>query len=237
MKEEFLINLTQAFHQKGIVLTEGQKENFYKYFQMLVEWNNKFNLTTITSPTEVIYKHFLDSVMSIQFIPNGAKVLDIGAGAGFPSLPIKILRPDIKLVMLDSVNKKVIFLQEVANQLNLQNINALHTRAEDLALKKDYRETFDIVVSRAVSRLNTLCEYSLPFVKIGGKMIAYKSVDTQEEVSEALTAIKILGGDKPKVQDVSFEDANRTLVLINKKNITPLKYPRGGNKPRLQPLI
>ena len=237
MKEEFLSTLKLAFSKKGIILTDKQSEDFYKYYSLLVEWNNKFNLTTITSLQDVIYKHFLDSVMSVDLIQKNARVLDIGAGAGFPSLPLKILRPDIKLSMLDSVNKKVTFLQEVSKQLNLSNVDAIHSRAEDLASKQNYREQFDVVVSRAVSRLNTLSEYCLPFLKIGGKMIAYKSLETQAEIAEAEPAIKILGGEKSKIIDVSFEDVNRTLVLISKKTKTPPKYPRGGNKPRLQPLI
>lgn len=237
MKEEFLAILQTAFNQKGISLTDKQGEDFFKYYSMLIEWNNKFNLTAITSPQDVVKKHFLDSVMSINFLPQGAKILDVGAGAGFPSLPIKILRQDIKLTMLDSVNKKVTFLQEVAKALNMQNVEAVHSRAEDLASKHNYREQYDVVVSRAVSRLNTLCEYCLPFVKVGGKMVAYKSVETQAEVLEAMPAIKILGGEKPTIKDVSFEEASRTLVIINKKTKTPPKFPRGGNKPRLQPLI
>lgn len=234
--QQFFNEIESAFSKYKISLTEKQKTDFYNYYNLLIEWNNKFNLTTITQQKDVIYKHFLDSVSAASLIKENSYILDIGAGAGFPSLPLKILRPDLKIVMLDSVNKKVVFLQEVIKSLSLQNVLAVHTRAEDLAQKTDYRERFDFVVSRAVSRLNTLAEYALPFLKQSGKLIAYKSVDTEQEIEEAKKALNILGGKVEEVNDVSYEENERKLVVILKTFKTPNKFPRGGNKPRLQPL-
>ena len=236
MKEIFFSRIEECFNKKDIKLTEEQKEKFFTYYNLLLEWNNKFNLTAITSMEDVIYKHFFDSVLGEKYIKQNAKIIDIGAGAGFPSIPLKILRPDIQIVMLDSVNKKITFLQEVIKVLNLENITAIHSRAEDLASKAEYREKFDATVSRAVSRLNTLCEYCLPFIKIGGEMIAYKSIEADVEVEESKKAISILGGKFKKIEDVSFDDFNRNLVFIAKISSTPIKYPRGQNKPRLMPL-
>ena len=208
-------------------------EKFEKYYQLLIEWNNKFNLTAITEREEVKIKHFADSLVANRFIPSGAKVLDIGAGAGFPSLPIKIIRDDIDLTMLDSVNKKVGFLNEVVSALDLNNARALHTRVEDFAQK----EGFDIVLSRAVASLNTLCEYALPFVKSNGLFIAYKSEKTDEEVDLAKSAIEILGGEIAQITTENVADGiTRRLVVIKKVSSSPKKYPRGKNLPRVKPL-
>ena len=208
-------------------------DKFEKYYQLLIEWNNKFNLTAITERDEVMVKHFADSLSGERFIPNGAKVLDIGAGAGFPSLPIKIVRNDINLTMLDSVNKKVGFLNEVVSALNLENARALHSRVEDFSQK----ECFDIVLSRAVASLNTLCEYALPFVKVGGIFIAYKSEKTDEEVALAKNAIAILGGEIERITTEEVDEGMvRKLVIIKKVKPSPSKYPRGKNLPRVKPL-
>ncbi|MBQ8882285.1 MAG: 16S rRNA (guanine(527)-N(7))-methyltransferase RsmG [Clostridia bacterium] len=208
-------------------------EKFEKYYELLVEWNNKFNLTAITERDEVKVKHFADSLVANRFIKSGDKVLDIGAGAGFPSLPIKIIRDDIDLTMLDSVNKKVGFLSEVISALNLNNARAIHTRVEDYGQK----ESFDIVLSRAVASLNTLCEYALPFVKVGGLFIAYKSEKTDEEVALAKSAIEILGGEIIEITTETVADGiTRRLVVIKKVSSSPKKYPRGKNLPRVKPL-
>lgn len=208
-------------------------DKFEKYYQMLIEWNNKFNLTAITEYEDVKIKHFADSLCGQRFIKSGATVLDIGAGAGFPSLPIKIIRDDIDLTLIDSVNKKVGFLNEVIRALNLNNARALHTRVEDFPKK----ESFDIVLSRAVASLNTLCEYALPFVKVGGLFIAYKSEKTEEEIELAKNALLILGG---KIVDTTTEQVQdgivRRLIVIEKVKNSPAKYPRTKNLPRVKPL-
>ncbi len=209
-------------------------EKFERYYALLVEWNERFNLTAITEKNDVFVKHFLDSISAAPLIPQNARVLDIGAGAGFPSLPLKIARDDLSVTCVDSVNKKVTFLGTVIDELGLKNARAIHSRAEDLP-----KTGYDVVVSRAVASLNVLCEYCLPFVKIGGALIAYKSEKTDEELAAATNAIKILGGKVKEIRDVSDfvgGETTRKLIVIEKIAPTPPKYPRGKNLPRLKPL-
>ena len=215
----------------------SKKDQFEKYFSNLIEWNNKFNLTAITSREDVFEKHFLDSILSMTLIPQNASVIDIGAGAGFPSFPLKIVRDDLKIVAVDSVNKKVTFLNDLIHTLSLKNVTCLHARAEDLAQKNDFRENFDVCVARAVAALNVLCEYCLPFVKIGGLFLAYKSQNLDDELSLSQNAIKILGGNLEKIIKFDLNGAERYIVVIKKIAETPKKFPRGKNKPRLEPLI
>ncbi len=237
MTKEFNIKISEIFERNQILLTEEQIEKFFNYYNLLIETNNKFNLTTITEQDDVIVKHFLDSVIASKYLKQGAKIIDIGAGAGFPSLPLKIIRPDLEVLMVDSVNKKVGFLQEVINSLALNGISTIHSRVEDLANKKEYREQFDYCVSRAVANLTTLSEYALPFIKVGGQMVAYKSSDIQEELEVSKKAIEVLGGILKDILTVNIEGVERKFVFINKIKSTPNKYPRGGNKPRLSPII
>ncbi len=209
-------------------------EKFERYYALLLEWNERFNLTAITEKNDVFVKHFLDSISAAPLIPQNASVLDIGAGAGFPSLPLKIVRDDLSVTCVDSVNKKVTFLGAVIDELGLKNARAIHSRAEDLP-----KTGYDSVVSRAVASLNVLCEYCLPFVKIGGALIAYKSEKTDEELAAATNAIKILGGKVKEIRDVSDfvgGETTRKLIVIEKIAPTPPKYPRGKNLPRLKPL-
>ena len=236
MKEQFCSEIKNVFNKHNINLTEKQVEDFYKYYSLLIEWNQKFNLTAITEQSEVIVKHFLDSVICYNLLPENAKIIDVGAGAGFPSFPLKILRPDLKITLIDSVNKKVTFQQEVIKQLNFANTEAIHTRAEDLAKNIKYRETFDACVSRAVAQLNTLVEYSLPFLKVGGKMFAYKANEIEEELNNSTKAISILGGSVKEKISFNVDNVDRKIIVINKVSNTPNKYPRPGNKPRLMPL-
>lgn len=237
MEDNFSNKISDIFIKHNIELTQEQKEKFYNYYKLLVSWNEKFNLTTITSMEDVIVKHFLDSVIAYKSIKQDAKIIDIGAGAGFPSLPLKILRPDLTVLMVDSVNKKVTFLQEVINELSLNNITTIHSRVEDLANKKEYREQFDFCVSRAVASLNTLSEYALPFVKLGGEMLAYKANEIEEELEVSKKAITVLGGKISEILKFNIEGVDRKVVKILKQSSTPLKYPRSGNKPRLAPII
>ena len=208
-------------------------EKFCVYRDFLIEQNNLFNLTAITDPIEIETKHFIDSLSAYEYISGS--VADIGTGAGFPGLALKLIFPDNEFTLIDSLNKRISFLNGLIEKLGLEKVNTIHSRAEDLPKDKKY----DTVVARAVSRLNTLSEYCLPFVKKGGLFIAYKSEECDEEISEAANAIKILGGKIRETVKVPLfgTDIVRSLVIIEKINDTPLKYPRNQNKPKKQPLM
>ena len=206
---------------------------FNRYAEMLRERNEKINLTAITEPEEVKVKHFLDSCSAAELLPGGASVLDIGSGAGFPGLPLKIVRPDLTVTLLDSVNKKVAFVSDVVAELKLSGVTAVHARIEDFPHKGEY----DAVVSRAVAELSTLAEYALPFVKIGGAFIAYKSEKAESEAEAAVSAITLLGGRIREIREAFVATGlTRKLIIIDKIAPTPPKYPRGKNLPRLKPL-
>jgi len=218
-------------------------KKFETYYNYLISENQKYNLTAITDMEEVFVKHFEDSLTAADLIPHNASVLDIGAGAGFPSVPLKLVRDDITVTMLDSVGKKADFLNKLIGLLKLERIKAIHVRVEDYMTAKTNpptRPEFDIVTARAVAPLNTLAEYALPFVKIGGKFIAYKSSEIDNEINNAQNALKILGGKIIKTKHVTLlckdEKINRSLVVVAKISETPPQYPRKGNKPRLQAL-
>ena len=222
----------------NITFTEKQLEQFRIYYEMLVEKNKVMNLTGITEWDEVLEKHFLDSISLIRVIDlsQNISVLDMGTGAGFPGIPLKIAFPNLQITLADSLNKRVLFLQEVIDALKLEGIEAVHSRAEDLARDKNYREQYDLVVSRAVANLSTLSEYCLPFVKIGGQFISYKSGDIEEEVVASKSAVFLLGG---KIKDtVKFElgESSRSFVLIDKTKGTPKTYPRKAGTPSKKPL-
>lgn len=224
----------------GVALSDEQLSQFYKYYEMLIEWNEKINLTAITDFDEVLKKHFLDSLSIGRIIKQDSSVsiLDIGTGAGFPGIPIKIAFPDVEMTLMDSLNKRVNFLNEVINELGLKKIEAIHGRAEDFAKKGMLRENFDICVSRAVANLSSLSEFCLPYVKVGGFFISYKSEKAVEEMEASKNAISILGGGK--VTGDTFllpgTDFTRTFVKIEKIKETPAKYPRKAGTPVKQPL-
>ena len=228
--------LKEIFLKNGFVLSDEKVEKFKTFYELLLEWNQRFNLTTITSEEDVIIKHFLDSIIASDLLKDNSIIVDIGAGAGFPSIPLKIMNPSLKITLVDSVNKKVTFLNEIIEKLKLLNIEALHFRIEDLAKKQNYRENFDYVVARAVASLNTLCEYSLPFLKIGGTCVFYKAENIDEEIKNSKNAIKVLGGELKEIKRYEFENLLRSVILIKKVHLTPSKYPRDKNKPRTNPL-
>jgi len=233
-------NFKRKASELGISLSDKQLTQFQKYYEMLVEKNKVMNLTAITEWEEVIDKHFIDSISLIKACDlSGDKyVLDLGCGAGFPGIPLKIAFPNLKIVLLDSLNKRILFLQEVIEALGLENVEALHGRAEDYARKAEYREQFDYCVSRAVANLTTLSEYCIPYVKEGGSFISYKSGKVKEELKEVKKALFLLGG---KVEDtITFSlpetDMERIFVKINKEKKTPKKYPRKAGLPGKEPL-
>ena len=222
----------------GITLSDGQIHQFLKYYELLVEKNKVMNLTAITEFDEVIEKHFLDSLQIAQYIDLNKEVsiIDVGTGAGFPGVPLKIAFPEIEVVLLDSLNKRINFLNEVIDELGLEKITALHGRAEDYGKNKEYREQFDYCVSRAVANMSSLSEYCLPFVKVGGSFIPYKSGNFDEELENAKKAVFLLGGKIEKVERFALSDAQRSFVFIKKEQNTAKKYPRKAGLPTKEPL-
>ncbi len=215
--------------KSDIKLSDEQVLKLTRYYELLIEWNEKMNLTALTEPQDVALKHFCDSILLLKYadIPVDSSLIDVGTGAGFPSVPIKIVRPDIKLCLLDSLNKRLTFLNEVVNELGLEDVIIVHARAEDGARKADLREKFDFATSRAVAQLNVLSEYCLPYVKLNGAFLAMKGKYSEEEISNAKSAIKILGGKTVKVDTYNLADSSeRTIINIKKIALTDKKYPR-----------
>ncbi len=226
----------------NLELNEVQLSQLEKYYEMLVEKNKVMNLTAITEYDDVLKKHFLDSLalsQSMNLNNKNIKLLDMGTGAGFPGIPLKIVFPELEVTLMDSLNKRIVFLQEVIKELGLVGITAVHGRAEEAALKQEYREKYDVCVSRAVARLVSLAEFCLPFVKQGGYFVPYKSGEIKEELQEAKFALRELGGEYRKTYEYRLpnSDIERTLILVEKINQTSKKYPRAGGKPLKQPLI
>ncbi|WP_265459572.1 16S rRNA (guanine(527)-N(7))-methyltransferase RsmG [Enterococcus sp. HY326] len=234
--EEFRQQMTQ----QGFILSERQMDQFQQYFQLLVEWNEKINLTTITVENDVYLKHFYDSVMTAftpQFSGTGS-LCDVGSGAGFPSIPLKIIFPDLQITIVDSLNKRINFLKTVATSLQLEGVSLYHDRAETFGQNKAFRESFDFVTARAVARLNVLAELCLPLVKKDGYFLALKAAKSQEELTEAKPAIALLGGKVIEEIDLALPQTGdeRHILVIQKKKITPKKYPRKPGQPNKQPL-
>ena len=237
MKYDFT-KFRNSMNSIGIELTDSQLNAFETYYDMLIDRNKVMNLTAITEFDEVMDKHFLDSVYLFRSIKLEAdyKLVDIGTGAGFPGIPLKIVFPELKITLLDSLNKRVGFLNDVIEELNLNDIEAIHGRAEDIARDKAYRASYDIAVSRAVANLSTLSEYCLPFVKIGGKFVSYKSGDCADEVDNAKAAIHLLGGKINKIDEFSYSNNSRSFIVIDKVMNTSNKYPRKAGLPSKKPL-
>lgn len=222
----------------GIELSELALERFEKYYKLLIEYNEKMNLTAITEENEVIVKHFCDSlyVLTKYDIKNGAKIIDVGTGAGFPGIPILIARPDLKLTLLDGLNKRLVFLSDVLQELGL-SAQIVHSRAEEGGKDKKFREKFDVVTSRAVARLNVLSEYCLPYVKKDGVFLAMKGPAASEELSEAENALEILGGKVDCVEEYKLSDeSERSVIVVKKVAHTHPAYPRHNSKIKKQPL-
>lgn len=232
--------LIHGIEELGLKITETQQEQFMKYYEMLVETNKVMNLTAITDLDEVMVKHFIDSLLVVKSTDMNKydSMIDVGTGAGFPGIPIKIMFPHLEVTLLDSLNKRLRFLNEVIEKLKLEKITTVHGRAEDAGHNRDNRESYDLCVSRAVANLSTLSEYCIPFVKKNGDFISYKSSVSDDEICESEKAIKLLGGkiiSKSKVP-LPCSDVERTFVVINKINLTPKKYPRKAGTPSKEPI-
>ncbi|MFR3182784.1 MAG: 16S rRNA (guanine(527)-N(7))-methyltransferase RsmG [Clostridia bacterium] len=236
--EEFSKLISSYGKEISIEFSNIQIERFYKYMNLLIEWNEKINLTAITEPKEIIIKHFIDSLTVLKDIKGKNTLVDVGTGAGFPGIPLKIMDEEIKITLLDSLNKRINFLNEVINQLDLKNIETIHSRVEDAGKNKKYRERFDIATARAVANLATLSEYMLPLVKVGGKSICMKGSEVSEELQNSKKAISILGGEIENIDNFQLpkSDMMRNIVIIKKVKNTPNKYPRKPGTPSKEPI-
>ena len=232
--------LENAFISEGFTLTVQQTEQFVTYYELLMEWNQKMNLTAIEDPVEASYKHFVDSVCLLRVASDIQKksMIDIGTGAGFPGVPLKIMEPELDLTLFDSLNKRILFLQEVCQKLRLKDVKAVHGRAEEFGIKPQYRQQYDIATARAVARMPVLLEICLPFVKKGGIFIALKGPELENEIKESGNALKELGGKVVDVQQFTLADGayTRNLAVIEKIKDTPKKYPRKAGTPQKKTL-
>lgn len=242
MEQIFVDKMIAGLEEVGISLSDQQMNQFYQYYELLIEWNKVMNLTAITELEEVVSKHFIDSMTLVKAVADlgerDASVIDVGTGAGFPGIPLKIAFPNLRITLLDSLNKRIKFLDEVIAQLGLKDIVTIHGRAEDFGKNPKYREQFDFCVSRAVANAATLSEYCLPFVKVGGSFIPYKSGKIDEELEAGKKAIKTVGGEIKDVVrfQLASADADRALVVIEKTEKTPKKFPRKAGVPSKEPI-
>ena len=232
--------LTNAFTSEGFSLTEQQLQQFVIYYDTLITWNQKMNLTAIEEPVEVAYKHFVDSACLLRVVPDlkQKSMIDVGTGAGFPGVPLKIMEPALDLTLFDSLNKRIIFLQELCQKLQLKDVKAVHGRAEEFGIKPEYRQQYDMATARAVARMPVLLEICLPFVKKDGIFIALKGPELENEIKESSNALKELGGKVVDVQQFTLADGayTRNLAVIEKIKDTPKKYPRKAGTLQKKPL-
>lgn len=227
----------KKFIDNKIDINDKQIENFYNYMIGIIDWNTKINLTAITEENMFIVKHFIDSLTIDKYVKSAKSLIDIGTGAGFPGIPLKIMNENMKVTLIDSVNKKLNVIRDLSSKMDLKNLEIIHTRAEDLAQNKEYRETYDIATTRAVSNISTIVEYMLPFVKLNGLAICMKGPNFKEELEEAKYAIDILGGKIENIESLNVgEELERNIIIIRKVKKTPNKYPRGQSKPLKEPL-
>lgn len=233
MSKQYIID---AFSKNGISINEKKAEQFMTYYEFLVEYNEKVNLTAVTEFEEVVEKHFVDSALGASLIKKNALCADIGTGAGFPGVPLAIMRPDIKVCLVDALNKRLVFLNELKEKIGINNVYTLHGRSEDLGKDTKMRQKFDCAFSRAVARMNILMEYDLPFIKTGGYMLSWKGPQVYEELREAENALKILGGEVEKIHTSGLNDSEHYIAIIKKVKETPNKYPRQAGLPKKKPL-
>lgn len=236
--EQNIAYMSQQFESADFTFSGEQKRKFYTFYEMLIEKNKVMNLTGITEFPEVVEKHFLDSIMLGKYISleQNLRVMDLGTGAGFPGIPLKIAYPDLEITLADSLNKRIRFLDEVIEELQLTGIHTVHGRAEELARNKAYREQYDLCVSRAVANLSTLMEYCVPFVHKGGRFVSYKSGEVEEEVNNASRACGLLGGKVEQIYRFALKNGGRSFVVVKKEKQTPALYPRKAGTPSRMPL-
>lgn len=237
---EYFDILNEASGKVGLEYNIKKHEQFMRYKELIKEWNEKINLTAIKEDEEIVKKHFIDSMKVFEFskLKNVKNIIDIGTGGGFPGIPMKIINPEINIVLLDSLNKRINFLNEVIRDLQLENIKTIHGRAEDFAQQAQYREKFDVAISRAVANLTVLSEFCIPYVKVGGYFVAMKGPAVEEEIKQSTNAIKLLGGRIEHIEKVEIEgsDLNHNLVIISKVSKTHTKYPRKAGMVTKDPL-
>lgn len=238
MNQEFEFKLKNLLNKINIEINNEQIELFYKYMNLLLEWNEKINLTAITEQDEVILKHYVDCLEVLKYIEPNTSIVDIGTGAGFPGVPIAIMNKSNNITLVDSLNKRINFLNEIKDKLDLKNINTIHMRAEDFGQNKIYREKFDFAVSRAVANMSVLAEFLLPAVKVGGKVICMKGSQIEEELNNSKNAIKLLGGQILERKEFCLPDSDiaRNIIIIKKVQKTPNMYPRKAGLPNKQPI-
>ena len=234
---DFKTSLKEKLEKININVNDTQVKKFYDYMNLLIKWNEKINLTAITEPEEIILKHFVDSLTIAKKIKTEDTIVDVGTGAGFPGIPLKIINPENKVVLIDSLNKRIKFLEEVIDKCDLKGIDVVHARAEDIGKDKNYREQFDVAASRAVASLDVLLEYMLPFVKVGGYAICMKGPNYKEELEIGRKAIDVLGGEYQFIETLNIdEELERNIIVIKKVKETPKKYPRKQGKPLKEPI-
>lgn len=236
--EQFFKELKEKLEKINVNIDDNKARKLYKYMKLLIEWNKKMNLTAITEPKEIIIKHFVDSLTIEKYIQENTQIIDVGTGAGFPGIPLSIVRDDIRVTLMDSLNKRINFLDDVIKENNLTNADTVHSRAEELGRNKDYREQFDIVTSRAVASLNVLLEYMLPFAKVGGYCICMKGSNIEEEINNSKKALELLNGKIEKIEkfELPGTDFGRNIIVIKKIKNVPDKYPRKPGTPAKEPI-
>ena len=237
--EDFKNYFEALLNKINITLNDKQYNDFYLYMNELIEWNKNINLAAVTEVNEVIQKHFIDSLTILKFINDNNKIIDVGTGAGFPGIPLKIVNSTLDVTLLDSLNKRILFLNNIIEELGLKNIKTIHSRVEDTANDTQYREKYDIATSRAVAQLNVLLEYLLPLVKVGGKCICMKGGNIEEEINSSKQALNILGGKIEKIEtfELPNSDIKRNIIIVEKINNTSKNYPRKAGIPSKKPLV
>lgn len=237
-KINFIKLMEESLRQINIDLPESKISQFYLYKDILLKWNDKINLTAITEEKEIIIKHFIDSLTINKYIGDKKTLLDVGTGAGFPGIPLKIINENLEVTLLDSLNKRILFLNEIIEKLELKKINAVHSRAEDFAINKNFREKFDVVTARAVANLPILLEYLLPFVKVGGICICMKGSEVTEELENSKRALDILGGKIEFLEEFKLPETEykRNIIIVKKVKDTPKQYPRKAGNPLRNPI-